>query len=352
MAANILARQRQLVGTTLDWATNDLVIGLGEIAFEKVSATDVKMKVGDGILKFSVLPYVSGQITPATLNQYAKLSGDVFVGDVLVPATNAATPGRAAPTKDYVDLHVLKTSIIPTSAGAADANKIPQLNTLGKIDVSFLSIPGSLNLKGTASITGAAPTGAVQGDYYIVAADGTAALSWTGINGQSIKKGDSVLFDGTNWHAQAQDIDLTSYVLKSGDVMTGALTLPAQTGTGGVAPTVNQAATRGYVDSIAGTAVQRGGDTMTGALTLPAQTGSGATAPTALQAISKAYLDSQLALYATAAALTALTARVAAIETGYLPLTGGALTGALTSSSTIHATGEISSAADIAAYKP
>ncbi len=37
---------------------------------------------------------------------------------------------------------------------------------------------------------------------------------------------------------------------------------------------------------------------------------------------------------------------------GYLPLTGGALTGPLTSSSTIHTTGEISSAADITAFKP
>ena len=55
---------------------------------------------------------------------------------------------------------------------------------------------------------------------------------------------------------------------------------------------------------------------------------------------------------AVAAEVTARDAAIAAAVAKYLPLAGGALTGALTSSSTIHATGEISSAADIVAFKP
>ena len=45
-------------------------------------------------------------------------------------------------------------------------------------------------------------------------------------------------------------------------------------------------------------------------------------------------------------------AKIAAALARYLPLTGGALTGALTSTSTIHATGAISSNGDVIAFKP
>ncbi len=45
-------------------------------------------------------------------------------------------------------------------------------------------------------------------------------------------------------------------------------------------------------------------------------------------------------------------AKITTALAGYLPLTGGALTGPLTSSSTIHTTGAISSAADVTAFKP
>jgi hypothetical protein len=54
---DILARQRTLIGTTAQWALNNLVIGDGEIALERPVSGSVRMKVGNGVATFSALPY-------------------------------------------------------------------------------------------------------------------------------------------------------------------------------------------------------------------------------------------------------------------------------------------------------
>ena len=56
--SDILARVRTIVGTTAEWAADDLVIGDGEIACERLVDGKVKIKCGDGLQKFSVLPYI------------------------------------------------------------------------------------------------------------------------------------------------------------------------------------------------------------------------------------------------------------------------------------------------------
>jgi hypothetical protein len=55
--SNIEARMRQLVGTTAEWAADDLVIGDGEIAIERTDAGQVLIKIGNGVDQFSELPY-------------------------------------------------------------------------------------------------------------------------------------------------------------------------------------------------------------------------------------------------------------------------------------------------------
>ena len=56
--ADTYARMRQLVGSTLEWAANDLVIGRGELVVELAGATSYKVKIGDGTQRFSSLPYI------------------------------------------------------------------------------------------------------------------------------------------------------------------------------------------------------------------------------------------------------------------------------------------------------
>lgn len=56
--ADINARMRQLIGTTSSWSLNDLIIGDGEIAAERRTDGSIKFKVGDGVRRFSQLPYL------------------------------------------------------------------------------------------------------------------------------------------------------------------------------------------------------------------------------------------------------------------------------------------------------
>lgn len=56
-------RMSQLIGTTADWAANDIVLGNGEIGME-LSAGVVRLKVGDGVKTFSSLDYATGFPVP------------------------------------------------------------------------------------------------------------------------------------------------------------------------------------------------------------------------------------------------------------------------------------------------
>ena len=134
------------------------------------------------------------------------------------------------------------------------------------------------------------------------------------------------------------------YVKKSGDTMTGALNMQNHKVTNVAAPTETaDAANKGYVDTaISGLTngttampyVKKAGDTMTGALNLPAPTADA-------NAANKKYVDDKDAEL-DAAIKKEVQDRETAIEgiqteidgvtgdlSGYLPLTGGTMTGAL-----------------------
>jgi hypothetical protein len=222
---DILARQRQLIGTTAEWGADDLVLGSGEIAVERVSATEIKIKIGDGVSRFSTLPYVAGGTTGGSGLQ---LTGGTLSGPLVLPA--GAPTGRQAVSKEEADkLYVLVSSLIAASAGAASAGSVPKLNAAGKIDASFLSITGTMSFKGTANVTAAVPAGITSGDYYVTAADAVAGAGWTGIVGQSIKAGDALLYDGAKWHAMPQNIDLAAYLKLTGGTLSGSLVVPVGT---------------------------------------------------------------------------------------------------------------------------
>jgi hypothetical protein len=66
------------------------------------------------------------------------------------------------------------------------------------------AIPGALHYRGAIDPTTAeAPADAAVGDVYLASAGGPALASWSGIAGQDIAQGDLLLFDGSNWSANA-----------------------------------------------------------------------------------------------------------------------------------------------------
>ena len=187
--ADTYARFRQLIGSTATWSANNIVLGLGEVGIEQVSSTDVRIKVGDGTLTWSALPYASASsstinaATQAALDAKLALSGGDMSG-VLRLASDPTGPLQAA-TKQYVDN--ADTTLATSIAG--------KLATSGGTLTGFLS----LNADPTSSLHAATKS------Y----ADGLAATK----------------------------------LAKSGDSMTGALLLAAD-------PTVALgAATKQYVDS-------------------------------------------------------------------------------------------------------
>lgn len=104
------ARQRQLTGTTAEWAANDLVIGLGELAIEIVSPGVARLKMGDGARNYSALPYYD----PAS-GSYVLKAGDTMTGTLTTPGLNVPDGGSAtAPTMVYTDTsrHVATTAFV------------------------------------------------------------------------------------------------------------------------------------------------------------------------------------------------------------------------------------------------
>ena len=158
-----------------------------------------------------------------------------------------------------------------------------------------------------------------DGDSYL---DASTALIWGRVDGDwqirfglgtaivfDLADSDGItLFDTNNEPLQTSQIgpatdNLTQYVLKAGDTMTGPLVLS------GAPSQALHAATKSYVDAGDALALPKAGGTMTGALTL-----SG-TPTQALQAATKAYVDSAVS---------------GSVGANYVLKAGDTMTGALT----------------------
>ena len=72
-----LARMRQLTGTTAQWAANDLVLGDGEVAVERRADLTVRIKVGDGLKRFSQLPYSPSELRNALRTPFGDVLNDL-----------------------------------------------------------------------------------------------------------------------------------------------------------------------------------------------------------------------------------------------------------------------------------
>jgi len=83
--SNILARQRQIVGTAADWGANDLVLGAGELAVIRENDGTVRARVGDGSVPFSAAPYLTTSV--ATLRYMGN-------ADPTAPPPAGADPGN------------------------------------------------------------------------------------------------------------------------------------------------------------------------------------------------------------------------------------------------------------------
>jgi hypothetical protein len=122
-----------------------------------------------------------------------------------------------------------ETVVIPDGTPANDANHLIRLGTGGKIDAGFLPAAPT-KMRGSVDVTVplVQPDQAhggpyVAGDMIFVKAPATGASPYTvdssyaGIPAtEKVKSGDSLLFDGTNWHAIPNETDLAAYIPLAG----------------------------------------------------------------------------------------------------------------------------------------
>lgn len=88
------SRMRQIVGTSSEWLANDIVLGNGEIALERVDALTIKLKIGDGVKKFSQAPYFASGISeaPNVAGLYARdgvSAAWALLGNIVTQNSNA-----------------------------------------------------------------------------------------------------------------------------------------------------------------------------------------------------------------------------------------------------------------------
>ena len=110
--------------------------------------------------------------------------------------------------------YVAKADLVASSGGAVNQGAVPKLDSNGKLDGSMLSIPGGMTLKGSVDITVAPPTAPKAGDYYIASADGTLNAGYN-LGTLAVKKGDTILFTGTDWLENQSQVDLSTVYTKT-----------------------------------------------------------------------------------------------------------------------------------------
>jgi hypothetical protein len=116
----------------------------------------------------------------------------------LLLVQRGSTPYRA--TADEVKAFMLS----PATAVAIGAIK-PGTNLSVDADGTLhAAISGALTYRGAIDpSTTEAPAAAAVGDVYLASSSGIALASWSGIAGAKIAQGDLLLFDGSNWSANA-----------------------------------------------------------------------------------------------------------------------------------------------------
>jgi hypothetical protein len=99
---DIAARMRQLVGTPGEWASHDVILGVGELALEVQTDGTVRFKLGDGVRPYSVLGYSPSELRNSLRVPFGELMNDLppvatRAGKVLSFATGTGQPLATAP---------------------------------------------------------------------------------------------------------------------------------------------------------------------------------------------------------------------------------------------------------------
>ena len=261
--ADTYARYRHICGTAAEWAVSDIVIAEGEIAVELPGAPGAKprVKAGDGTRRFSQLPYIDGMdqaALTAILNNYllksdgvstaalttalnaetaraegayAKLSGSTMTGQLTLLGTGT---GKQAASVDQIKAAIDATGT--TTGGVGKNDQLVRTDANGVIDTSLINIPGVMKIKGAQDPTAAPPTvpAPTVGDAYLASVTGVANAAFgPGVTG-TVNKGDLLIYIGgaQKWDVVAAHADLDAYVKKTGDTLSGDLTLNAGTANG------------------------------------------------------------------------------------------------------------------------
>lgn len=229
------ARMRQLVGTTAEWAANDLVIGNGEIALERVAGGALRMKVGNGVDKYSVLQYFDPGIF-----SYVLRAGDTMTGPLVVPQATINLGGLqvTAGNSSFAAPIALGPNATTAEPGANDNSaKVP---TTHWVRGQMAGIITGLEYKGTwnaATNTPPLASGGLgvptptRGDFYMVSVAGN-----TELDGITVwAAGDFVAFNGIAWQRVPQPLTFDQIVAglgytpanKAGDTFGGPIGAPS-----------------------------------------------------------------------------------------------------------------------------
>lgn len=239
--ADTFARMRQIVGSTADWAANDIVLGSGEIGIERVSSSDIRIKVGDGATAWSALPYASASsttintATQTALDAKVAKAGDTMTGLLILSGDPANALG--AVTKQYADSinSTLSTSISgklatsggsltgfltlhadPTSALHAASKQYVDTGDALKVDVAGDTMTGFLTLHADpTSALHAATKQYVDGGAYQTVVGGSATYAGKVVKTNSVGLIDSSLLPITGSYQGQVDVTDT-YALPGG----------------------------------------------------------------------------------------------------------------------------------------
>ena len=308
-----------------------------------VTITAAGVKVSDGVmtdiadrLSKTATSTVSGNVTfnsTASLKvEYIPTLTDQVVNKGYVDTADNALQTQITNTKNIVD--VLNTDpVTKTYVDTADATKVAKAGDTMTGHLTLNADPVSLLHAAPKQYVDATVNTHASNDALHVSAAQNELLDALTVTATEINT-----LQGITSSVQSQ---IDGKVTKSGDTMTGALTLHAD-------PIASlQAATKQYVDNQDALKVSKAGDTMTGALVLAGDPTTG------MQAATKQYIDTNLAshasndsLHITAEQNTLLdnltatytelnylggvTANVQTQLDSKLNLSGGTLTGALT----------------------
>ena len=202
----------------------------------------------------AALPIVGGTMTgDITFNAGQTFPGTIdSINTSIVPDAN----GDITLTAANVDA-VSKTAGGTFDAALTVAGSVSVTGTGNKFvgdgsGLTNLNVPSSLRFKGTTNVALSAPS-AVAGDFYLNTVAGTAAGTWTGIDGDSVLNNQFVLYTVGNQWVEGATLDGSAFVTMATDqTISGNKTFSNDVTIPQTPTAATDAASKGYVDTTVG----------------------------------------------------------------------------------------------------